>query len=120
MEIRLQDAKNWSCQVVLRHHAQDNGKPLDSSHEIEFGEIMTDKALVRDRIRRAQRAILDPTTDKSYYLQDKMPDKPPQGKQPLSFSFNCVCVRVAGPGVPELYFYDLPGETNHYRASRTY
>jgi hypothetical protein len=108
MEILLQSASTWSCQVVLRFHAQDDGKPLDAIREVKFGDTLTDKALVRERIRRAQKAILNPNKDSSFFLQE---ESNPSAAQPtLSFSFNCVCIRVAGPDLPNLYFYDLPGK----------
>lgn len=108
MEIRLQRAKSWSCQVVLRFHADDKGDPLDGVSEVEFGETIFDKDSVRERIRRAQRAILHPSRPAAQFLEEEEEEK--SGVPPLSFSFNCVCIRVAGPDIPDLYFYDLPGQ----------
>lgn len=107
MEIRLQRARSWSCQVVLRFHADDEGNPLDEVLEVPFGETMFDKDYVRERIRRAQIAILHDSRTVTCFLEN---EEQTLDAPPLSFSFNCVCIRVAGPDIPDLYFYDLPGQ----------
>ncbi|KAG8877756.1 hypothetical protein FRB97_003128 [Tulasnella sp. 331] len=58
-------------------------------------------------LRRAQLAILHPTMDTGVFLGDSEPIT--AGHMAQTFSQNCVCIRVAGPDVPDLYFYDLPG-----------
>jgi hypothetical protein len=107
MECRLQHAETWSCTIVLRFLVDSTGKPLDEMREIPFGPTLFSKKEVEQVLRRAQRAILRPTLDATVFLDDS--DLNVAGHPPLTFSSNCVCMRVAGPEVPDLYFYDLPG-----------
>ncbi|KAG8974089.1 hypothetical protein FRC05_007837 [Tulasnella sp. 425] len=104
MECRLQQAPTWSCQVVLRFQYDAAGLPLAEMKEVSFGPIIFDKDDVTERLERAQRAILSPNVNPDLVL-----DGTHTGGGELTFSANCVCVRVAGPNVPDLYFYDLPG-----------
>ncbi|KIO22299.1 hypothetical protein M407DRAFT_216722 [Tulasnella calospora MUT 4182] len=105
MECRLQYAPSWSCQVVLRFQYDAHGKARTEMKEVPFGEIIYDKSEVTTRLERAQHAILNPNIAPESILKgDVRPNS-----DTLTFSANCVCVRVAGPNVPDLYFYDLPG-----------
>jgi hypothetical protein len=108
LECRLEYTTNdWSCQVFLRFERDALGDPLENVVEHDFGPILTDKNAVEAVLRRAQRAILRPSLDHKLFLGDrdlKIKDHPS-----LSFSSNCVCMRITGPDVPDLYFYDLPG-----------
>ncbi|KAG8958380.1 hypothetical protein FRC03_009191 [Tulasnella sp. 419] len=107
MECRLQYDKNWSCKVVLRFHVDSENNPLSDIHEKTFGPTIYDRTEVAAVLRRAQRAILRPMLDPNLFLDDS--DLTTPGFPPQSFSANTVCIRVAGPNVPDLYFYDLPG-----------
>ncbi|KIO22294.1 hypothetical protein M407DRAFT_216700 [Tulasnella calospora MUT 4182] len=104
MECRLQQASTWSCQVVLRFQYDATGQALAEMKEVSFGPIIFDKDEVADRLERAQRAILSPSVNPDLILNDIH-----TSSGELTFSANCVCVRIAGPNVPDLYFYDLPG-----------
>ncbi|KAG9036512.1 hypothetical protein FS837_001657 [Tulasnella sp. UAMH 9824] len=106
MECRLQYADTWSCKIFLRFHVDSTGTPLPHMREIPFGPTLFNTEDVERMLRRAQRAILRPDLDPSTFLDDS--DLHVFGI-PLTFSGNCVCVRVEGPNVPDLYFYDLPG-----------
>ncbi|KAG8976932.1 hypothetical protein FRB90_009007, partial [Tulasnella sp. 427] len=105
MECRLQQASSWSCQVVLRFQFDAVGKPLAEMREITFGPVIYDRDEVTERLGRAQSAILNPSIKSDSFLEGDVQSTPDS----LTFSANCVCVRVAGPNVPDLYFYDLPG-----------
>ena len=72
----------------------------------EFGEVMYDKAHFEERIRRAQRAILNPSTPSSKFLNG--PDEDPEARE-LTFSSNCVSLQITGRDVADLSFCDLPG-----------
>ncbi|KAG8853984.1 hypothetical protein FRB96_007847 [Tulasnella sp. 330] len=108
-ECRLQHAQSWSCRIVLRFHMDASGRPLSSPRDVPFGPILLeqDKGRVEHMLRRAQLAILHPTMDTNAFLSDSEPIT--AGHTAQTFSQNCVCIRVAGPDVPDLYFYDLPG-----------
>jgi hypothetical protein len=108
MECRLQYAATWSCDIVLRFHAGTDGELLREMKEFSFGPRLTDRAAVENMLRRAQRAILRPSIEPSKFLDDS--DQSIAHPPPLSFSTNCVCIRVAGPNLADLYFYDLPGK----------
>jgi len=73
---------------------------------IPFGAAITDKSRVEERIRRAQRAILNPSVSHEAFLLG--PDGEPD-KMELSFSKNCVCLELSGPDLTDLSFCDLPG-----------
>ncbi|KAG8931129.1 hypothetical protein FRC01_001830 [Tulasnella sp. 417] len=106
MECRLQFGETWSCNVMLRFEFDSNGKKLSTPREVSFGGLISDKADVTARLRRAQRAILRPSIDANKFLDDS--DLETNGPS-LSFSKNYVCIHVRGPEVPDLTFYDLPG-----------
>ena len=83
-----------------------HGHPVGSPEIIPFGAIITEKSRVEERIRRAQRAILNPSTGYERFLFG--PDEDPDEKE-LSFSKNCVCLELSGPDLTDLSFCDLPG-----------
>ncbi|THG94608.1 hypothetical protein EW026_g6893 [Hermanssonia centrifuga] len=67
---------------------------------------MFDKSEVEERIRRAQRAILNPNTLSMRFLEG--PDEDPIGRE-LTFSMNSICLQISGSDVADLSFCDLPG-----------
>jgi hypothetical protein len=79
---------------------------LQQPRRIEFGDPIYSKALVTDRIRRAQCAILNPDTPSTFFLE-----APPDAleERHLSFSSNSVCLEISGKDVEDLSFVDLPG-----------
>ncbi|KAI0667026.1 P-loop containing nucleoside triphosphate hydrolase protein [Trametes maxima] len=95
----------WQCMISLRILNDKDGRPLGQPRNEPFGEPIFDKAEVEDRIRRAQRAILNPSTDPDEFLRD---DGAPHGRE-VSFSVNSVCLQISGPDVEDLTFCDLPG-----------
>ncbi len=55
MECRLSERNvPWTCTIKLRKEVDEDGEQLSSPIVIEFGEPITDKNQVEDRIRRAQ------------------------------------------------------------------
>jgi hypothetical protein len=76
---------------------------------IPFGPPITDKADVEDRIRRAQRAILNPNIKLEKFLYDSELDDQSPDEAELSFSRNCVSLEISGKDVADLSFVDLPG-----------
>lgn len=57
-------------------------------------------------IRRAQTAILNPSTSPLSFLVGEIPQDPPRQ---LHFSSNVVCIDLLSPDVTDLSFIDLPG-----------
>jgi hypothetical protein len=73
---------------------------------VPFGQTITNKSDVTDRIRRAQRAILSPTIPADAFLTgDGMENTQPE----FPFSHNCIVLRISGSDVTDLNFIDLPG-----------
>jgi hypothetical protein len=92
--------------VSLRFITDVRGQPLGEARNDRFGPIIYDKVEVEERIRRAQRAILNPSTEFRHFLQGK--DEDPEQRQ-LTFSTNCVSLQISGREVADLSFVDLPG-----------
>lgn len=86
----------WKCEVFVRFE--------DARGEIRFGEPISDHTLVEDRIRRAQIAVLNPSSDPLSFLESTSLEN-----NELSFSDNIVSVRISGAEVDDLSFVDLPG-----------
>lgn len=106
-ECRLSRSDNpWQCVVSLRFITDEKGQPLGQAHNEAFGAIITNKADVEGRIRRAQRAILNPKKPRKHFLDGEDEDGL---DSELSFSNNCVSLQISGPDVADLSFCDLPG-----------
>ncbi|KAL0945228.1 hypothetical protein HGRIS_000741 [Hohenbuehelia grisea] len=102
----LRSSDPWVCKVVLRFTSDAKNQALGQPVTVEFGAPMTDKTLVEERIRRAQRAILNPSVaPRNFLLGDDIDVEKPE----LSFSTNCVQLEISGPTVADLSFCDLPG-----------
>jgi hypothetical protein len=80
-----------------------DGSALANLQKIPFGEPITEKSQVTERIRRAQRAILNPSTPSNVFLQGD------NAERELSFSANRIVLDISGPDVTDLNFIDLPG-----------
>ncbi|KIK36073.1 hypothetical protein CY34DRAFT_544266 [Suillus luteus UH-Slu-Lm8-n1] len=96
----------WKCLVKLNITTGPSGQPCDVVN-IPFGPPITDKADVEDRIRRAQRAILNPSINEQKFLHELEDQTDDQAE--LSFSRNCVSLEISGKDVADLSFVDLPG-----------
>lgn len=96
----------WKCLVYLQHITDERGQTLGQARKEPFGEAIFDKAEVEERIRRAQRAILNPSQDARHFLtgQDEDPSVPD-----LSFSMSYVSLHISSSDVEDLSFVDLPG-----------
>ncbi|KAG0692056.1 P-loop containing nucleoside triphosphate hydrolase protein [Suillus ampliporus] len=98
----------WKCIVKLHVTTSPSGQPCDVTN-VSFGPPITDKADVEDRIRRAQRAILNPRIDAQKFLYDSELDNQTAEQAELSFSKNSVSLEISGRDVADLSFVDLPG-----------
>ncbi|KAJ7115622.1 P-loop containing nucleoside triphosphate hydrolase protein [Mycena crocata] len=94
----------WKCNVELRFISDENGQVLGQPRTESFGDPIFDKAEVEDRIRRAQRAILNPSKPPRNFLEDDEDDA-----SEVSFSTNYISLQISGPEVADLSFVDLPG-----------
>ncbi|KAJ6579851.1 P-loop containing nucleoside triphosphate hydrolase protein [Mycena sp. CBHHK59/15] len=82
---------------VALHHGQELPKSWPAAQQ------GLDKAELEDRIRRAQRAILNPSKPSRTVLEDE--DETPE----VSFTTNYISLQISGPEVADLSFVDLPG-----------
>lgn len=98
---------DWKCVVKLSKMKDESGQSLDRLFQEPFGEHIHDKAELEQRIRRAQRAILNPSTLAKHFLNG--PDEEPQQSE-SRFSSNYVSLEISGRGVSDLLLYDLPGD----------
>ena len=96
----------WQCAVSLRFVTDARGQALGTARNEPFGDVIFNKAMVEERIRRAQRAALNPGTSPSHFLHAA--DEDPAAPE-LSFTNNCVCLQIRGGDVADLSFCDLPG-----------
>ncbi|KIM36795.1 hypothetical protein M413DRAFT_448928 [Hebeloma cylindrosporum] len=96
----------WQCVVSLRFIVDAAGQALGQARNERFGGIIYEKREVEDRIRRAQRAILNPTKPLKHFLEE---DDVEEFESQLSFSLNSVTLQISGPDVADLSFCDLPG-----------
>ncbi len=90
----------------MRFIKDPNGQLLGTARNEQFGDIIYDKEDVEERLRRAQRAILNPKRRPSEFLDGEDEDLI---DNQLSFSANFVSLQISGPGVADLSFCDLPG-----------
>jgi hypothetical protein len=96
----------WKCVVSLRFLTDAKGQNLGQAKTVPFGDPILDKSEVEERIRRAQRAILNPSVEPHHFLDGPDVDHP---QRQLTFSSNCVSLQISGSEVADLSFVDLPG-----------
>lgn len=80
-----------------------DGTPLANPQKIPFGQPITEKSEVTERIWRAQRAILSPSAPPDAFLSGANTEKE------LTFSANRIVLHITGSDVADLNFIDLPG-----------
>ncbi|KAG6917243.1 hypothetical protein DXG01_003275 [Tephrocybe rancida] len=103
-ECRLsRSTEPWKCIVSLRLF--DNGKVRTE----RFGDVITNKADVEERIKRAQWAILNPTLRTAHGARHFLTGDDHGAALELSFSSCFVSLQISGPEVADLSFCDLPG-----------
>lgn len=73
---------------------------------VQFGDIITDRAQVEERIRRAQRAVLSPNVDHTLFLDKPEEECPPAE---LTFTSDYVQIEISDCNLTNLSFFDLPG-----------
>ncbi|KAI6001270.1 P-loop containing nucleoside triphosphate hydrolase protein [Pisolithus albus] len=95
----------WTCVVKLHFITDERGSPVKATN-ITFGDAIFNKAHVEERIRRAQRAILNPNTDYKKLLEGYQITS---GANEVSFSRNYVSLEISGRELADLSFVDLPG-----------
>lgn len=95
-DIRQNVNSQWTCTLSLRLTNSLDG----STRQIQFGQAITDKSEVTERIRMAQRVSAE------VFLSGAESDF---GHFENSFSSDCIVLQNSGPDVTDLNFIDLPG-----------
>ncbi|CAE6434362.1 unnamed protein product [Rhizoctonia solani] len=95
----------WRGRVLLRMLPENDGD--GDAKEIPFGDYMSDPKEMEVRIAQAQLAVLNSGTDPSTFLA--MDPTKVKTKGGSGFTNNSVVVDLAGDGLADLNFVDLPG-----------
>ncbi|KAF8315710.1 hypothetical protein DL93DRAFT_2057038, partial [Clavulina sp. PMI_390] len=105
----IQTDEPWRCSVYLRFKYDAQGKPLTGGQrQVPFGGTIEDPVEVKDRVARAQLAILNPDLDNANFPESFLTGEPPTTSA-ITFSGNTIVLKVSGPEVVDLSFVDLPG-----------
>ncbi|KIM62717.1 hypothetical protein SCLCIDRAFT_118891 [Scleroderma citrinum Foug A] len=104
-ECRLTHSETpWTCIVKLHFITDRHGAPI-KPRVIAFGDPISSKSDVEERIRQAQRAILNPSMDPKTFLEGTADVE----ENESSFSRNYVSLGISGKELADLSFVDLPG-----------
>src|SRR6267154_4186720 len=112
IECRLMRGNTWSCRVFLRRYSTSGGAYLSEPSKESFGDDITDRDLVKDRIERAQLAILNPSEPAETFLERDVDLRAPAD---LSFSSSIICLEIMGPEYSDISFVDLPGTSPKFK-----
>jgi hypothetical protein len=113
IECRLMRGVTWLCRVYLRRSSTSRGANSSELSKERFGDDITDSDSVKERVERAQLAILNPSLPAETFLDDNTDLRAPAE---LSFSTNIVCLEITGPDYSDISFVDLPGTSPKFRA----
>jgi hypothetical protein len=121
MHCRLsQSDEPWKCVISLnflspRSIKSKKAKLKEAASKgavtVQFGEIITDRTQVEERIRRAQRAVLSPGLDHTLFLEKPEEECPPAE---LTFTSDYVQIEISDHSLTNLSFFDLPGTLFHF------
>jgi hypothetical protein len=102
----INSAETWVCKISIRYIVDELGHQLPRVKEIPFGSLIYSPEQVEDRVRRAQRAALNPAQSPSDFLMSGDDTT----RNALDFTTNSVCLEIRGPNLTDLSFCDLPGK----------
>lgn len=100
----------WKCTVSLDFNSRRSTKSKKPV-TVQFGEVITDRSQVEERIRRAQLAVLSPKTDHTRFLDTPEEKCPPTE---LTFTSDSVQIEISDRSLTNLSFFDLPGMMCHF------
>lgn len=106
IECRLMLGETWLCRVFLRRDFTTGGTNSSELSKEQFGGDITDRDSVKDRVERAQLAILNPSLPAENFLDANVDLRAPSEH---SFSTSIVCLEITGPDYSDISFVDLPG-----------
>ncbi|KAH8818765.1 P-loop containing nucleoside triphosphate hydrolase protein [Flagelloscypha sp. PMI_526] len=97
--------ESWKGIVKLHLSTDARGQPIPVRN-VPFGPTIRSKVDIEERIRHAQRAILNPSVDDvTRFLTEDLDE---EGSPEIDFS-NWVSLEICGPDMADLSFIDLPG-----------
>jgi hypothetical protein len=106
MHCRLsRSSESWKCTISL-NFSTSRSTTSKKAVTAQFGDVITDRSQVEERIRRAQRALLSQNTDHNLFLNE------PEGEFPaaeLTFTSDSVQIEISDRNLTKLSFFDLPG-----------
>ncbi len=112
IECRLMRGETWSCRVFLRRYSTSGGANSSDLSKEPFGDAITDSDSVKDRVERAQLAILNPSWPAETFLDANVDFCAPAE---ISFSSSIVCLEITGPEYSDISFVDLPGASLKFK-----
>ncbi|KAJ3086674.1 hypothetical protein HK102_012735, partial [Quaeritorhiza haematococci] len=105
---------SWRCRIKLRFEYDAQGNLLSRPKEVPFGSEIGRAEDVELWVRRAQKALLNPSTESNRFLAYTFDDSSVTARDKeaasneLKFTRNIVCLEVFGAGI-NLTLIDLPG-----------
>lgn len=96
----------WSCRIFLRRVPASGAANVSELSKEPFGDYISDKGSVENRVLRAQLAILNPSKPPESFLEG---DAILRAPTEVSFSPDVVCLEITGPEYTDISFIDLPG-----------
>jgi hypothetical protein len=104
--------ETWLCRVFLRRYSTSGRANSSELSKEPFGDGMADHDSVKDRVERAQLAILNPSLPTETFLEA---DVDLRAAAELSFSSSIVCLEITGPEYSDISFVDLPGTSPKFK-----
>ena len=108
---RTEASVPWSAQISIRWEYDSAGRKLFDVKEVKFVPRLERKEDVELMLLRAQAAVLNPSEDVSKFAQMDAEELASRASlsRTIAFSKNVICIDLAGPGLVDLSFIDLPG-----------
>ena|SRR5882724_6840836 len=103
----VHSTEQWQCAVSLSFVTDEWDRPLDQIRNTTFGPTISNPDEVEERLRRAQRAALNPSVDPEHFLRNGHDQD--LYVNALQFTTNYVSLEIRGPEIIDLSFCDLPG-----------
>jgi len=94
--------------MIRREYSDETSQPLERTREDVFGPVLEDKTEVEMAVKRAQKAILNPSQPTSYFVNCDASVIRDSGANELKFTKNLIVLEITGASV-NLTLIDLPG-----------
>ena len=97
--------ESWKC-IISLNFSTSRSTTSKKAATVQFGDTITERSQVEERIRRAQRALLSPNADHDLFLNKPEEEFPPAE---LTFTSDSVQIEISDRNLTNLSFFDLPG-----------